>query len=230
MSVVRGWRLRSIGAAILWLHAAPLHAQPGGYAGVGGFVSPWLAADLSGGSPSLSYENEATDRLVAGLSAEVGFSPVPRVHVGIEAGLPTRGGIAQTHFYFNPFKKDVRYRDTTFFGVVRVGLAAGAVGLDLVAGGGLIHQSSVERTAQGRLSGNGYVFDAFGPEQEVTRWSKGIMGGLDLPLRLGPSANLVPHVRVLYVDRGDVAELPLFPTFGLHDVQVRAGIGLRLAF
>lgn len=210
--------------------ATPAQAQTRGFVGGGAFVSPWRPADVPG-SPSLSYENESPDPFVLGVAAEAGVGLGPRLQLAVEVGLPARGEIAQTHFYFNPFKKDIRFRETTVFGVARIGLAPGtAVGVDVVGGGGLVRQSSLERVAEGRFGTSGYSFGTFGPEHEVTRLTWGAVGGLDVPIGLGPRASLVPQARVFYVDRGDIAELPGFPAFGLPDVTIRVGLNLRLHF
>lgn len=217
-------------ALALLLTGASAFAQTAGIVGGAVFVSPWRPGNVEG-SASLSYENDSPDSVVFGVAADAGVQLGPRLQLAVEAAIPARGEIAQTHFYFNPFTKDIRFRETTVFGLARVALTpAGAVGVELVAGGGLVRQSSVERVADGRFGSTGYTFGGFGAEQEVTRTTWGVAGGLDLPFAVGARASIVPQARVIYVDRGDITQLPGFPALGLPDVTIRIGAGLRLRF
>ena len=65
---------------------------------------------------------------------------------------------------------------------------------------------------------------------EVTRWAWGATGGVGLPLRVGSHVSVVPQLRVLVIDRGDIAQVLSFPTFGLPEVTSRVGLTLRATF
>jgi hypothetical protein len=201
-----------------------------GYVGAGVFLGPWNPEDISFGSPSLSYQNDrGDDLLVLGGTFEAGIR-LRRVGLGIEVGVPVRRTVDQLFFYFTPYRKEIGYRESTFFTVARYVTGSDAVGAEFVAGAGLVHQHSVERVAPGRLESSGYTFGAFGPEATVTRWGPGATAGLDLPIRLSPAVALVPQGRVVYVNRGDVAELPNFSSFGLPKTSWRVGLTLRAQF
>ena len=136
-------------AVLVWPAAAAAQA-PAGYLGGGVFLGAWQPDDV-GGSPSLSFDNTSDDSTLVGAILEAGVALGRQVTLGAEVGFPPRRDVSQVHFYSNPFRKEVRYRDTTLFGVARVRVGQAAVSAELVAGGGLVHQSSLERTAQGQF-------------------------------------------------------------------------------
>ena len=228
---VRGLAVSAILLTAMLVGPAGAAAQDSnGYVGGGVFFGPWQPDDVTG-SPSLSYGNTAGDAsTVIGAAVEAGVALGRNFGLGVEVGFPARRDIFQEHFYFNPFKRESRYRDTTLFGVARVRVGGPAVSAELVAGGGLVHQSSLERTALGRFGTTGYTFGPFGDELDVTRWTWGATGGLDLPVRVGSRLSLVPQLRVLVIDRGDITGALPFPTFGLPKVTYRGGLALRATF
>ncbi|MGE0362426.1 MAG: hypothetical protein AB7H93_15660 [Vicinamibacterales bacterium] len=213
------------------LSVSPASAQDlSGYLTASLFVSPWSPQDVSG-SPSLSYDNEGrTNRFLPGATIEAGVHLGPRIGVGVEVALAPRRAIDQTHFYFNPFMKEARYRDTTIFVVARLRVGSDRAGVDLVGGGGLVRQSSLERTAPGRFGVDGYTFGALGPEVEVSRWGRGGMGGIDFSTQVSPRVSIGPQFRVVYADRGDIATVPEFQSFGIPKVTYRIGLAIRAQF
>ena len=209
---------------------SPATAQPSGFLSIGGFVQPLSVDDVSGGSASLSFQNESRDSLVLGLSSELGVQVGAHLSIGVELGLPARGQLVLDSFYFGGFREEVRYRDTTVFGLVRLRPTARSVTPELVVGAGLVHQSAAVRRANRGFTGTGFALGPFFPEHTTSRKAWGLTGGIDLPIRVAARAVVVPQLRVVYTERGDIAVSPGFPRFGISTVAVRAGVAIRATF
>ncbi|MGD9903132.1 MAG: hypothetical protein AB7U83_06650 [Vicinamibacterales bacterium] len=221
-----GWRAL-LALAVLTV-ARPADAQNvSAYVAGSLFLSPWSPREVSG-SPSLSYDNAGRgDRFLPGGTVEVGLSLQRRFDLGVEVALAPRRTIDQAHFYFNPFEKDARYRDTTIFATARARAGRASAAVALVAGAGLVHQSALERTAPGRFGVTGYTFGPFGPDVAVSRWGRGAMAGIDVSTRVSPRVSIGPQFRLLYTDRGDIAAIPDFRSFGIPKVTYRIGLMIR---
>ena len=203
-----------------------------GYAGGAFTIAPGDPHAVNGGSPSTTYDNTSPDSTTRGLTVELGWTARPQVSLGVEIGVPFQRRLTQTYYYFNPFIKESRYRDLTFFGVARRELpATGKIHLALTGGAGLVQQRSQERISPGQFGT--YIFGPFGDEHLVSRWTWGATGGADLSVQAARHVAIVPQFRVLFIDRGrkyaEVAGVDVFG-FGFDSLGYRVGLGIRGKF
>lgn len=224
----RWLRTLSLLLALVVAGLVPASAQDvSGYVGASLFISPWSPEKVSG-SPSLSFDNTGrTDRWLPGGTVEAGIGLGRRLDLGVEIALAPRRTIDQSHFYFNPFQKEARYRDTALFATAKLRAERGRGAVAVVVGAGLVHQSTLERRAEGRLGSTGYTFGAFGPEVAVARWGPGVMAGIDFSTRLSSRISVGPQLRVFGTDRGDLARIPEFQSLGIPKVAYRVGVAVR---
>jgi hypothetical protein len=201
---------------------------------VGGAIemSSWGTHSWTG-SASESYQNTSDDSAVLRLICEAGWSPTPNSAIGAELDLPfARNKILQGHGYFNPFGRISRYQETSVFAVFHRFAGRRRVRVGMVAGAGIVFESSLDRVSECRFGGS---CGPFGPEQEVTRTAFGAMIGGDVLVQVGRHLSVVPQFRIIWVDdRGEPTSasstaLP-FVTLGLDRIAYRAALALRATF
>jgi hypothetical protein len=221
-------RMATLSLALLALPRIAAGQDVRGYVGGALTISPWGLKPVRGGTPSLDFDNTSTESTAPGVATEVGWLLNRRVALGAEIGLPFRREVTQTYSYFTPYISVSRYRDLTLFAIARALLNQdGRVGVGLVGGGGSVQQSSLERVAEGHFGS--YTFGPFGLERDVSRWTWGLTGGVDVSLQAARHVSIVPQFRVLAIDRGHVIDGDVF-AFGFSTVVYRYGVSLRAAF
>jgi hypothetical protein len=188
------------------------------------------------GSPSLSFDNATDDSIVIGLGGEGGVFLGTNVAVGAEVNVPFgRGGITQSHGYFNPYSRLSRYREWSLFGIFHGYVPAGRrVRAGLLAGAGIVFASSLDRYSFCQFSGTPVVVcQPFTAEQEATRSTLGATLGGDVVIQATHRLSVVPGFRVVRVGRGgDLASSGYhdFIDLGLDRLVYRAGIAIRATF
>ena len=167
-----------------------------------------------------------------GIGAEFGGLVTQHVAIGVEFTLPARIESVQETDYSRVFQIESRYRDVTLSGVARFRTSPlGTVRIAAVAGGGLVHESALQRRRDG-LSLLGDASSGFGPYGEeipTERWTTGVVFGGDVEVTVSRHLSVVPGLRIHWVRRSDDAgELMWF--LGLSSVVWRPGFSLRASF
>jgi hypothetical protein len=167
-----------------------------------------------------------------GIGAEFGGLVAEHVAIGVEFTLPARIESVQETDYSRVFQTANRYRDVTLTGVVRFRTSPlGSVRIAAVAGGGLVHESALQRRRDG-LSLFGDASGGFGPygqEIPTDRWTTGIVFGGDVEVAVSPHLSVVPSLRIHLVRRSDDPG-ELMWALGLSSVVWRPGFSLRTTF
>ena len=170
--------------------------------------------------------------MVRGVVGEAGWILGPSRSIGVEVAVPSRRiDIAQKYHYpfGGPYQREARYREQTFLGVFRAQVKAWhGVRVHVVGGGGFVRESSLDR-----ISLLNMVSDTYGPfseETESTRLAVAVAGGADLAIQIIPHVSVVPHVRLLLIDRGEPSDGGFSGNLGLPAVVYRAGAGIRATF
>ena len=100
--------------------------------------------------------------------------------------------------------------------------------MNVVGGGGLVRESSRDRISLLNMQSDTY--GPFSEETESTRLTIGVAGGADLATQILPHVSVVPHFRLLVIDRGEPSNGGFSGNLGLPTVVYRAGVGIRATF
>ena len=202
----------------------------GAYLGGAFTVAPWRPQPVSGGSPSTTYANTSTETLALGAIGEAGWYFNASAGVGVEIGLPLqRRSLTQPFGYFTPYLRETQYREQTIMGVLRARMTAGRARVALVAGGGFVRGSSLDRYARGTFGSP--EPGPFGERSEERHTTMALTVGTDVEMGATQTLMIVPQFRLFIVDRGNVRDSePAFADLGLATILYRAGIGVRVVF
>lgn len=219
--------MRAVFAALaLLLVGGSAVAQPThGYAG-GSFFLSTQGSHAQGTSPDLPHTG--VGGTTWGVAGEIGGFLAPRFSVAFEYSLPARIDAVQEIDYFISSQTRSRYRDETMSFVARAyANAPGAVRVAIVGGGVFVRESAFQSYAYApQLTRN---FGPFGPETEVTRWTPGVTGGVDVQIAVAPHVSIVPQFRVTWVSRSDDTSQPMW-LLGLDSFVLRGAVGVRATF
>jgi hypothetical protein len=219
---------------LVWLAVPRLAMGQDARGFIGGALtrSSWRVEPVNGGSPSQYYDNTSTDDSLAfGVTVDGAWSLTPRFAIGAELGVPARREVTQTFSYFNAFIRKSQYRDLTLFAIARGRIQAPhRIGVEVLGGGGGVQQSSAAQVSESMAG----AFSPLGPFMDVptmSRWTWGFTGGVDVSVGVARHISIVPQVRVLVINRGNIENgVEYFSSFGLAKTVYRYGLGLRAAF
>jgi hypothetical protein len=227
-------RLRPRPALVVGLllnFSSAIHAQDHrAYAGGGFMESMWGGRESPESSPSLTFAR-STGAIVPGFFVEGGVALGPVLSVGGELCVPSRHEWTQgSDYVFGPFRRRIRYRDGTIAAVARLQTpAAKAVRAAFVGGFAFVHQSSIQRSDEGRLGPNGTIeYSRFGAEQKLAVWTGAAVLGGDVVMLATNRVSVVPQIRLSLIARDGI--FTDIGSLNVARVVFRAGVGVRVQF
>ena len=184
------------------------------------------------GNVGPSFPRAGVGGTAIGLAGGVGRFLVPAISIGFEFSMPNRVESVQDVDYFTSYRRDNRHRDLILSALV--GFTAhqsGNTHLTLVAGPSFVREDTLQRTASRLAPGFPFTgdFGPYGPETQLTRWTKGIACGLDVPVDVSRHVSIVPDVRMHWISRTDERGSQS-GRLGLSSFVIRPGVSVRARF
>jgi hypothetical protein len=233
-------RLAVIGLVFLLVavtvHTADAQDNPL-YAGVSGMWSMQGATTAS--APDIP--SPGVGGMALGVAGEFGRFLKPKVNdwtlsLAFEFSIPARFDAVQSMDYTvicSACLTDNQHRDLVFSGLFHVHLPpTGPIRVGVVAGPSIIQEDTLQRTAYS-LAPRGTVFGPFGPETQLTRWTVGLTIGADIGIQVSRQIQIVPQIRLHWVNRTDDLESSASYTsalLGLGSWLIRPAVGVRVGF
>jgi hypothetical protein len=207
------------------------------YAGVSGMWSTQGSMPL-GGDPDMP--TTGVSGTAFGMAGEFGAFLKPRVDqwtfsLSFEFSIPVRFDSVQETDYFTIYRTDNQHRDLVFSGVFHFHAPPiGPIRVGLVAGPSIVQEDTLQRTAYRIGPGPPILytgnFGPFGPETQLTRWTVGLTVGADVGIRLSRRVQIVPQLRLHWVNRADFGGDVASAFLGLGSWLIRPAVGIRLGF
>jgi hypothetical protein len=205
------------------------------YAGVSGMWSTQGSVPL-GGDPDMP--TTGVSGTAFGVVGEFGMFLPPKGHewtfsLSFEFSLPARFESVQETNYFTVYETDNQHRDLVFSGLFHVHAPPiGPIHVGLVAGPSIVQEDTLQRTAYqieppATITGH---FGPFGPETPLTRWTVGLTVGADVGIQVGRRVQIVPEIRLHWVNRSDFGGDAASAFLGLGSWLVRPAVGIRASF
>jgi hypothetical protein len=206
------------------------------YAGVSGVLSTQGSPPPGGDSQAPDLPRNGVGGTALGVSGEFGGFLMPRLSLSFEVSVPARFESVQEIDYYTISRTDSQHRDLFHSGLFHVHFAEGrTIQVAAVAGPTVVQENTLVSTAY-QVRPQSFVrtgvFGPYGPQITLSRWTVGITGGVDLGIQLSHRVQVMPQVRVHWIQR---ASLNSFPTpdnafLGLSALVIRPAVGLRVAF
>ena len=167
-----------------------------------------------------------------GVVGEFGiFLLPPRVHkwtfsLSFEFSIPVRFDSVQETFYDTRYLTDNQHRDLVFSGLFHVHTPQiGPIHMGLVAGPSFVQEDTLQSTTSEypccQIPTN---FGPFGHETQLTRQTFGLTVGADVGIQVSRRVQIVPQIRLHWVNRADFSFLNLSPWL------IRPALGIRVRF
>ena len=199
------------------------------YAG-GSFMISWQGSVRPGESPS--FPRSGVGGTAAGGIGEIGSFRAPALGISVEVSVPLRLESIQETYYVQVVRTDNRHRDFILSGLFHVrALSAGAISAALVGGPSVVREDTLQRTAL-QIGSPGLItrnFGPFGPETQLTRWTVGVTGGVDVGARVTGRIEIVPQLRLHWIQRAESGS-GYSGFLGLGSLVVRPAVGIRASF
>jgi hypothetical protein len=176
-----------------------------------------------------------------GVAGEFGIFLAPRARewtfsLAFEFSVPARFDTVQQMNYAvtcAACMTDNQHRDLVFSGVLHFHAPPiGPIHVGLVGGPSIIQEDTLQRTAFS-LEPRGIVFGPFGPETQLTRWTVGLTVGTDIGIQVNRRVQIVPQIRLHWVNRTDDLESSTSYSsalLGLGSWLIRPAVGVRVSF
>ena len=193
------------------------------YASVSGMLSTQGAETPYEGSSSAKPGVSGT---ALGVSGDFGTFLARSVSLAFEVSVPTR--FESIQFTGIPTAQiDNQHRDLVFSGLFHVHVtSSGPIRIALVAGPSVIREDTLQRIAYAPFGSA--TFGPYGPETPVTRWTVGLTGGADVGVRVSRRVQIVPQIRLHWVDRASIGNA--HASLALGSIVVRPAVGVRVSF
>jgi hypothetical protein len=203
------------------------------YAGVSGMWSTQGSMPLGGGDPDMP--TTSVSGTAFGVAGEFGAFLKPRVDqwtfsLSFEFSTPVRVQSMDYTVICSACLTDNQHRDLVFSGLFHVHLPpTGPVRVGVVAGPSIVQEDTLQRTAYS-LAPRGTVFGPFGPETQLTRWTVGLTVGADVAIQVSRRVQIVPQLRLHWVNRADFGGDVTSAFLGLGPWLIRPAVGVRVGF
>jgi hypothetical protein len=165
-----------------------------------------------------------------GVSGEFGTFLTRTLSLAFEVSVPARfeslqgTGIPTSQI-------DNQHRDLVFSGLFHIYLTStGPIHIALVGGPGVIREDTLQRTAYAPFGSAN--FGPYGPETPLTRWTVGVTVGADVGVQVSRHVQVVPQVRLHWVDRASIGsgDSGASAALSLGSLVIRPAIGARVSF
>jgi len=198
------------------------------YAGVSGMWSTQGSTPLAG-DPDMPATGVSGTAF--GVVGEFGVFLKPKVDqwtfsLSFEFSIPVRFDSVQETFYFTTYLTDNQHRDLVFSGLFHVHTPQiGPIHMGLVAGPSFVQEDTLQSTTSEypccQIPTN---FGPFGHETQLTRQTFGLTVGADVGIQVSRRVQIVPQIRLHWVNRADFSFLNLSPWL------IRPAVGVRVGF
>jgi hypothetical protein len=204
--------------------AQPVAAQDDKvYASVSGMLSTQGAATPYEGSGSARPGVSGT---ALGVSGEFGGFLTRSLSLAFEASVPTRFESLQGTG-IPTARIDNQHRDLLFSGLFHIHVTStGPIRIALVAGPSVIREDTLQRVAYAPFGSTN--FGAYGPETALGRWTVGLTGGADMGVLVSRRVQIVPEIRLHWVERASVGNENA--SLALGSIVIRPAVGVRVSF
>lgn len=186
------------------------------------------------GSPHCA--RTGTGGTAIGGSADIGRHVTSVLSVAFEFSIPARFTSVQVipDLLGSRTRIENAHRDIVLSGVLHLrAVRTRRAQFELVGGGGLVRQDTLQRQALGPsvgLGGTDSDFGPYGPQRQRTEWTFGVSGGGDLTIAVSRRVGVVPQMRVHFVSRDGPLSGTLSGNLGLSSWVVRPGVSVRVGF
>jgi hypothetical protein len=223
-------RINVLGLALLALvlgGVEPLAAQDDkGYASVSGMLSTQSAATPPPGHSA----QPGVGGTAFGVSGDIGAFLAQRVSLAFEVSVPARFESIQHTGDPTAAQIDNQHRDLVFSGLFHFHVtSSGPIRIALVAGPSLVREDTSQRIAYAP-SFQSTNFGPYGPETALTRWTVGLSGGADIGFQVGRRVQIVPQLRLHWVDRASFGTDDESVTLSLGSIIIQPAVGVRFSF
>jgi hypothetical protein len=193
------------------------------YASVSGMLSTQGAGTPYEGS---SAAKPGVSGTALGVSGDFGAFLARRLSLAFEIGVPTR--FESIQFTGIPTARiDSQHRDLAFSGLFHVHVtSSGPIRVALVAGPSVIREDTLQWTAYAPFGSSN--FGPYGPETALGRWTVGLTSGADLGIVVSRRVQVVPQLRLHWVDRASVGNDNA--SLALGSIVIRPAVGVRVSF
>jgi hypothetical protein len=196
------------------------------YAGVSGM---WSTQDSVTPGEGSSIPTTGVGGTAFGVSGEFGGFVTRTVSLAVEASVPARfESLQETGIPFS--RIDNRHRDLVFAGLFHFHITpTGPIRLAVIAGPSVIREDTLQSKAFAPFGSN---FGPFGPDTSLTRWTLGVTVGADVGIQLSRRVQVVPQIRLHWVDRATLQSGTDNSSafLGLSSWVVRPAVGVRVGF
>jgi hypothetical protein len=229
-----GWVLLSVAVGV-----QPADAQDNRlYAGVSGMWSTQGSMPL-GGDPDMP--TTGVSGTAFGVVGEFGVFLKPMVDkwtfsLSFEFSVPARFDAVQLTDYNTIYLTDDQHRDLIFSGLFHFHAPPiGPIRVGVVVGPSIIQEDTLQRTTvpEGQSeSVNLGNLGAFGPQTQLTRSTIGVTFGADVGIQVSRRVQIVPQIRLHWVNRTDDLESSNYNSalLGLSSWLIRPAVGIRVGF
>jgi hypothetical protein len=192
------------------------------YAGVSGMLSSQGAGTPYEGSSSAKPGVSGT---ALGVSGELGAFLARSLSLVFEVSVPSR--FESIQFTGIPTARiDSQHRDIVFSGLFHIHVtSSGPIRISLVAGPSVIREDTLQRTAYAPFGSAN--FGPYGPETPLTRWTVGLTGGADIAVQVSGRVQIVPQIRLHWVERASVGSENA--SLALGSTIIRPAVGVRVS-
>jgi hypothetical protein len=200
------------------------------YAGISGL---WSTQNSQDPQQDPAFPRTTVGGSAPGAALEVGGSLTQWVSLTAEVSLPLRFESLQETDYSFSFRTENRHRDIIFSGVFHLHLPSlGPARIAFVVGPAVIREDTLQRTAYQSGIPPSTQWGAYGPETSVSRWTVGLTTGADVAFDLNAHVQLVPQLRIHFVQRVSEFNASEQDSFrlGLGNTILRPAIGVRIRF
>jgi hypothetical protein len=204
------------------------------YAGVSGMWSTQGSMPL-GGDPDMP--TTSVSGTAFGVAGEFGAFLKPRVDqwtfsLSFEFSIPVRFDSVQETDYLQIYRTDNQHRDLVFSGVFHFHAPPiGPIRVGLVAGPSIVQEDTLQSTTVPvPCCQTPTNFGPFGPETQLTRWTVGLTVGADVGIQVSRRVQIVPQLRLHWVDRANFGGDVTSAFLGLGSWLIRPAVGVRVGF
>jgi hypothetical protein len=162
---------------------------------------------------------------VAGIAA-TGVFPWTHIGVAAELSVPRQFTADQVA---DKYRTHNTHGDVVISGLLHVRAARRPI--DGVVGLSFVREQTKQQIAHRLFGVPGFAYEPYSaPPESIVRSTFGVVGGLDVPLRVGRHLSVVPQLRVHWIAREDDSTAASPRLLGLSPILWQPGISLRAAF
>jgi hypothetical protein len=194
------------------------------YAGASVLVSTQHAADPGQGS---SVAKPGLGGTSIGISGEFGTFVARMLSLAFEASVPARFDTMQ--FTGIPTSRiESQHRDLVLSGLFHVHApSSGPIRFAAIAGASVIREDTLRRVAFASFGST--AFGPFTEQRALTHWTVGVTVGAEVAVQLGGHVQLVPQIRVHWIERARLGSTG-GGLVGLSPWVTRPAVGVRAVF